>query len=163
MRLLERDSCLGNLWKNSKRVSDIVQVSCWRVVRRSIVQKSYSLSINTKLKQLLTQPLRRLQQYSVRFHLDTNMTPRPTQLAASLKVWNLHDCHPWQAILDSGSSGYFMPMSYKGNHKKHTSRGITVACVNGGQLVSTATDILLTSKEFQQRLRNITSFPIISL
>ena len=35
-----------------------------------------------------------------------------------------------------------MPMSYKGNQEKLTNRGITVTCANGGQLVSTATDII---------------------
>ena len=33
-------------------------------------------------------------------------------------------------------------MSYKGNQKKLTNRGITVTCANGGQLISTATDII---------------------
>ena len=70
------------------------------------------------------------------------MTPRSLQIAASLKAWNRNDCHPRQAILDSGASDHFMPMSYKGNQEKLTNCGITVTCANGGQLVSTATDII---------------------
>ena len=97
---------------------------------------------NTKLKQQLTQPVLRIKQYSVWFHPDTNMTPRPKQIAASLKAWNLHYCHPRQAISDPGAPDHFIPMSYKGNHKNITSRGITFTCANGGQLVSTATDII---------------------
>ena len=63
-------------------------------------------------------------------------------IAASLKAWNSRDCHPRQAILDSGASDHFVPMSYKGNDEKLTSQGISVTCANGGQLVSTATDII---------------------
>ena len=63
-------------------------------------------------------------------------------LAASLKAWNKRDCHPRQAILDSGASDHFLPMSYKGNCERLTTQGIAVTCANGGQLVSTATDII---------------------
>ena len=68
--------------------------------------------------------------------------PRAPQLAASIKAWNRRDCHPRQAILDSGASDHFLPMSYKGNCETPTTTGITVTCASGGKLISTATDII---------------------
>ena len=63
-------------------------------------------------------------------------------MAASLKAWNRRDCYPRQAILDSGASDHFLPMRYKGNCEKKVTDGIIVTCANGGQLVSTATDVI---------------------
>ena len=63
-------------------------------------------------------------------------------IAASFKAWNKRDCHPKQAILDSGASDHFLSMSYKGNYETPTSDGITVTCANGGRLKATATDIM---------------------
>ena len=83
------------------------------------------------------------QNYTVWFHLTTKIARNQTPLfAASLKAWNRRDCHPQQAILDSGASDHFLPMSYKGNCETPTTQGITVTCANGGQLVSTVTDII---------------------
>ena len=79
-------------------------------------------------------------QYAVRLHLNTRIQHR--MIAASLKAWNKRDCHPKQAILDSGASDHFLPMSYKGNHETLTTNGITVTCANGGQLKATTTDII---------------------
>ena len=100
----------------------------------------WGVGSNTKLKHLLTHQLPR--KYTVPFHPKTDLTPKPSPIAASLKAWNKKDCHPRQAILDSGASDHFMPMSYRSNHKKLTNREITVTCANGGQLISTATDII---------------------
>ena len=79
-------------------------------------------------------------QYAVRFQPNTRIQRR--MIAASLKAWNKRDCHPKQAILDSGASDHFLPMSYKGNHETPTTNGITVTCANGGQLKATETDII---------------------
>ena len=97
---------------------------------------------NSKLNKNLTQPLPR-QNYTVSFHPTTRQIPRTTPLlAASLKVWNQRNCHPQQAILDSRASNHFLPMNYRGNNEVFTDQGITVTCANGGQLVSTAIDII---------------------
>ena len=67
---------------------------------------------------------------------------RAPHVAASLKAWNKHNCYPWQAILDSGASDHFLPMSYKGICEKRVTNGIVVTRANGGQLISTATDVI---------------------
>ena len=80
---------------------------------------------------------------SVRFTPDTKPpTTRRTHVAASLRAWNERDCHPKQAILYSGASDHFLPMSYKGNCEKRVDNGIVVTCANGGELISTATDVI---------------------
>ena len=99
----------------------------------------WGVGSTSNLNEQLT-PLPRPKQYSVSFHPSTKLQPR--MIAASLKAWNKRDCHPRQAILDSGASDHFLPMSYKGNHETPTRNGITVTCANGGQLKATATDII---------------------
>ena len=102
----------------------------------------WGVGSNSKLNEILTHPLPR-QNYKVSFHPTTRLLLRTSPLvAASLKAWNQRDCHPRQAILDSGASDHFLPMTYKGNNEVCTDRGITVTCANGRQLVSTATDII---------------------
>ena len=42
----------------------------------------------------------------------------------------------------SGAFNHFLPMSYKGNHKRPVTNAIVVTCANGGKLISTATAVI---------------------
>ena len=52
-----------------------------------------------------------------------------------------------------------MPMSYKGNQEKLTSRGIIVTCANGGKLVSIATYIIFNYQGIPSVAKECHKFP----
>jgi hypothetical protein len=70
--------------------------------------------------------------------------------------------HPIFGALDSGATGHFVPMHYKGLQEQITTVGITVGCANKISMQSRATDIL-DIPQLREKARHCYKFNDISV
>ena len=69
-------------------------------------------------------------------------TPADTPAKAYHSTDTTADISPPRAILDSGATGHFLPMRYKGNNEQRDHTPIKVQCADGQYIESQARDAL---------------------